>query len=80
MHKIILLITLLSFTANAAESTKDLDVKNLTDRQIHFKVFELMRFSKYQETLEFCNDVLKQKPYNSEAHFGKGRALVKLKK
>ncbi len=78
MIKIILLITLFSFAVQATENTKDLDIRNLTDQQIRFKVFDFESGMRWQETLDFCEKVLEQKPYNPEAHFGKGRALTKL--
>ena len=80
MTKIILFITLLSFSAHAAENAKELDVKNLTEQKISAKASSLMRFSKYQRTIDFCNKVLKYKPYSPEAHFRKGKALSELKK
>jgi len=61
MTKIILFITLLSFSAHAAENAKELDVKNLTEQKISAKASSLMRFSKYQRTIDFCNKVLKYK-------------------
>lgn len=91
----ILFIILFSFVVQAKENTKDLDVgrshiktphikisdiKNLTDQQIHGQIFLLKSALKFWELLKFCNDVLEQKPYNPEAHFGKGKALSELKK
>ncbi|HBN23115.1 MAG TPA: hypothetical protein DD412_07745 [Holosporales bacterium] len=80
MYKIILLVTLFSFTVTAQGTSQNVDVKNLTDQQIRFQVFSFMRFSQYKEALAFCNEVLKYKPYSPEAHLGKGNALSELDK
>lgn len=80
MTKIILFITLLSLSAYAAENTRDLDVRKMTNLQIRVQAFDLMHFKKHQETLDFCNKILWKKLYHSEAHFWKGMALAKLNK
>ena len=78
MMKMILLMSLFSVVAQANQSVKDIDVKNLTDMQISFHRFDLLYLQKYQETIDFCEEILKHKPHNPEAHFGKGRALASI--
>jgi|GEM_PF-3708906 len=48
MYKIILLVTLFSFTVTAQGTSQNVDVKNLTDQQIRIKASDLVHFRKYQ--------------------------------
>jgi tetratricopeptide (TPR) repeat protein len=73
-------MSLFSFVVHANETVRDVDVKNLTDIQVRAEISALLRFSKYQEVIDFCEEVLMHKPHNPEVHFGKGKALSGLEK
>ena len=73
-------MSLFSFMVHANETVRDVDVRSLTDMQIYCKAFDLIYFQKYQEAIDFCEEILKHKPHNPEAHFEKGLALSYLNK
>ena len=76
MNKIILMICLICSIAPGQSK----EIKDFTNIDIACKAFDLSLKGSWQGVIDFCDEVLAQRPLNPEAHFNKGRSLKKLKK
>ncbi len=59
---------------------KKQDLSTIDRATISFCTRKFVHLGRYQESIDFCNQVLEHQPHHSQAYFSKGYALSQLQK